>query len=602
MENNQVDPVDLERCYEHYRRHFGYGYEDYVYSLWVEEDGSAEIRRRATLRADQAINSIDVYLLLRKTREEGALQDEFRVVFVERSTPEPTVFSKKVADISKSRVDRTTQIGITPPLREGESITFETIERVGPKSVARLFGDLEDPENRPFNTFSLEISWPTKRLQLEVFLPFEYRGQAEPDVWRGLSRIPVGKAAERIKPDLGTDLVTKDEKDYFKLYLPISYPQQGFLYAIAWVPPEQPDSRSVPAMVTGTPEPITSNYITWLHLSDLHYRKAEDYNIDVVKKALLRDVQEMCADHSLSPDFIAFTGDLAYSSQPDQYEWVEKFLDQLMTAAGIWSRERVLVVPGNHDVNRSLIKDYVGRGLISQLNHQDEVSRFLEPGSDRSEVFRKFQHYGEFYNRYFSGISLFDNDNYFWTRHINVDQRKIAILGLNSAWMCSFNKDDGDIYRDDGILLVGERQINSARDRVGEENDLIISLLHHPYSSLNQEFEAHRTTSLLRRHSDFVLRGHVHRSDFVHEMALAGETIVIPAGAAYDRRDRPTSGYNIVRLNLATGKGELFLRRYEDDPNEWMPDLANAGKNSNGIQTFNLPKRLLPSQSRKVVI
>jgi hypothetical protein len=74
-----------------------------------------------------------------------------------------------------------------------------------------------------------------------------------------------------------------------------------------------------------------------------------------------------------------------------------------------------------------------------------------------------------------------------------------------------------------------------------------------------------------------VLHGHEHQ-EWVEEN-VDGRTR-IAAGACYDRSDKDNS-YNFVRLDLTTGKGEVWLRRY-DPPGGWV-ERPVAGKAENGI-------------------
>ncbi|MBN1889698.1 MAG: hypothetical protein JW850_17005, partial [Thermoflexales bacterium] len=59
--------------------------------------------------------------------------------------------------------------------------------------------------------------------------------------------------------------------------------------------------------------------ITWLHLSDLHFRPSQSYDANIVLKSLLQDVKDRLQD-GLKPDLIVVTGDVAFSGQADEYQ------------------------------------------------------------------------------------------------------------------------------------------------------------------------------------------------------------------------------------------------------------------------------------------
>ena len=92
-----------------------------------------------------------------------------------------------------------------------------------------------------------------------------------------------------------------------------------------------------------------------LHLSDPQYRDPkEDPWAFLVERQVAKFIR-----HNLQQKIhlIAITGDITYSGHPDEYEYAEKKLSQLAEAflpnREDW-RERLLLVPGNHDVNLRL--------------------------------------------------------------------------------------------------------------------------------------------------------------------------------------------------------------------------------------------------------
>ncbi len=84
------------------------------------------------------------------------------------------------------------------------------------------------------------------------------------------------------------------------------------------------------------------NSITWLHLSDFHFRRenshensVENYNQDIVLDSLLEDLRTYASQNSLKVDFIVITGDITFSGRKDEYQKAEKFLDKLLRCLNI---------------------------------------------------------------------------------------------------------------------------------------------------------------------------------------------------------------------------------------------------------------------------
>jgi 3',5'-cyclic AMP phosphodiesterase CpdA len=68
---------------------------------------------------------------------------------------------------------------------------------------------------------------------------------------------------------------------------------------------------------------MTRNRLQWIHLSDLHINVDDQFDRSVVLPSLWRDIENLVSK-GLQPDFIAFTGDVAYHGREEEYELAEK--------------------------------------------------------------------------------------------------------------------------------------------------------------------------------------------------------------------------------------------------------------------------------------
>lgn len=247
-----------------------------------------------------------------------------------------------------------------------------------------------------------------------------------------------------------------------------------------------------------------SKNVTWLHLSDLHFRESRTYDENIVLKALLKDVDERIKKDSLQPDFVVVTGDIAFSCQPSEYDLARTFFDELLTKTGL-SKNRLFLVPGNHDVNRKLITAGA-KAVGASLKDRNSVNTLLVTPSDRRLLFSRFEGYAAFVNSYFAGSMNFDDEQYFYVHALRLDDTTIALLGINSAWLAASDEDKA------AGLVIGERQVRSALEAAEKTGaDLKIALLHHPFDWL-REFDQNDSAALLLDNCDFVLHGHLHQS------------------------------------------------------------------------------------------
>jgi UDP-2,3-diacylglucosamine pyrophosphatase LpxH len=320
--------------------------------------------------------------------------------------------------------------------------------------------------------------------------------------------------------------------------------------------------------------------LTWLHISDLHFRVSQAYNANVVLKALLRDIAERVQADGLRPEFIAVTGDIAFSGQPDEYNLARDFIDKLLSVTGT-PRERLFVVPGNHDANRNLVTLGV-KAMGAALADRDSANTLLATREDRQRVMARFRGYAEFVNGYLPHLS-FDDEQYFYVRALEADGRRVALLGLNSAWLCASDKDKAE------GLLIGERQARAALEQT-EGAHVKIALLHHPFDWL-REFDQNDSAAMLTDGCDFILHGHLHRSAATQLTSPDSAAMILAGGACYETRDYPNM-VNWVRLDLATGAGAVFLRRYSPERGGfWAKDTLTYRNVQDGVYTFALRGR-----------
>jgi predicted MPP superfamily phosphohydrolase len=312
--------------------------------------------------------------------------------------------------------------------------------------------------------------------------------------------------------------------------------------------------------------------LTWLHLSDWH-QKEQSFDRKVVRDALIKDLRERAQriDRSLERvDFVVFSGDLAFSGQKSEYSAAqEQLLGPVLDAVGL-SPDRMFIVPGNHDLNRYAVDRYLPALLQSPFASGDKVVEWLVNARDRSIAMSPFDEYRNFVAGYtgqstpeYASILRFKGDV------------EVALLGLNSAWMCGRHKNDGGEIDDARYLVVGEPQIHDALNQIADAA-IRIAVIHHPFDWL-AEFDREYIEDRLTRECHFVLHGHQHRPRVNIVDGTGGECVIIPAGASYDRRvagnPRYTNGYNWVHLDIPGREGAVYLRKWSDPQNEWVADL-----------------------------
>jgi hypothetical protein len=282
-------------------------------------------------------------------------------------------------------------------------------------------------------------------------------------------------------------------------------------------------------------------------------------------------------EYELAPDLILVSGDIAFSATPAEYNLAHAFFDDILTVTKL-PKNRLFVVPGNHDVNRRAISSGA-KSIISSLDNRKAVNEALTDDLDRRVILRKFDNYANFVRDYFGVHIPFDDEHYFYVRSLDLVGKRIAVLGLNSAWLaCS---DDDRLH-----LALGERQVRQTLD-ASRDADLRITLFHHPFEWL-RDFDRDDCEALLVNGCDFILRGHLHRIRLLSQKTPDAKAMIVAAGACYDNRQH-RNGYNFIQLDLETRQGTVFLRAWSDwSGGFWTKDVQTYRNAKDGEFTFSL--------------
>ena len=324
--------------------------------------------------------------------------------------------------------------------------------------------------------------------------------------------------------------------------------------------------------------------LTWIHISDW-CQKGIDSNF-VFRNALIYDIEKRTSinEELAKIDFIIVSGDIAYSGQDTEYmAAIEQFFDPILNICDL-GRDRLFIIPGNHDLNRDEF-DLLPAALLKPLESEEEIHSWLGDDRRKERLLEPFRAFTKFVSEYTGQ----DRPDYASIRIWQISGRKIAVLGINSAWMCGRGKDENGISNDKGFVLVGEPQIKDSLDIISDA-DIKIAVLHHPLEWL-AEFDRILIEDYLTQRCDFVLHSSK-GSKAVPRASNSAECIIIPAGGDFiDRKMEYTfNSYNYVHLDLETGIGSIFQRKWNTSQIRWIEKWVQDDVSfSEGIFNFRIP-------------
>jgi tetratricopeptide (TPR) repeat protein len=130
------------------------------------------------------------------------------------------------------------------------------------------------------------------------------------------------------------------------------------------------------------PMPQDDILFAWAHLGDTQFGAPDAAGHRMMLAALAADLAAAPSRSCPPLDAILVTGDIAYAGREEQYAEAEAWLPGIAQKAGI-PRERVYVVPGNHDVDWSAAQDRnVARLARSLRDGAEPIDRAIEEESD----------------------------------------------------------------------------------------------------------------------------------------------------------------------------------------------------------------------------
>jgi hypothetical protein len=100
------------------------------------------------------------------------------------------------------------------------------------------------------------------------------------------------------------------------------------------------------------------------------------------------------------------------------------------------------------------------------------------------------------YTQFIANYTRQNQPDYASVVRLEISGKQIALLGLNSAWMCGRKNIQGELY-DYGCAIVGEPQIHDPLEQISNA-DIRIAVLHHTFDWL-APFDCDRVEDQLGR-------------------------------------------------------------------------------------------------------
>ena len=305
-----------------------------------------------------------------------------------------------------------------------------------------------------------------------------------------------------------------------------------------------------------------------LHLSDIHACAKTQETLNRLTSMVKSDLDEVIAEHDTEIVAICITGDLVNSGDNIDAEMgiatdfvIHPLLQHLNLA-----EDRVFIVPGNHEVKRSLIVDYIENGLFNTLSSETAIEKHLNSGDQGAQ--HRISDF-DTYSKLFGGMPVMDN-GFCRAYQCCLGSYTIGIACVNSAW-----RSTGIGGAEKGKMIVGAKQIVDSYEAI-KNSDITVCLLHHPLDWLI-DCDKNSVEKCIHQF-DIVLNGHIHESSSKVYTTFNGHSLFNTCGK-FDNSSDIYNGYSVISINPYTKDCNVILRQYFGFPRNCYDKAINLCSN-----------------------
>ena len=333
-----------------------------------------------------------------------------------------------------------------------------------------------------------------------------------------------------------------------------------------------------------------------LHISDLHRDPTQGVRNGPLLRSLVNDRDRYASGIPAiaSPSIIVVSGDIVYGvsatqSEPSvalaaQYKEAEEFLVQLTESFLDGERQRLVIIPGNHDVSYpetlSALSPHISSKMSGLPSLGEAVADLFQPHSlhrwswkdlklfrlsNKDRYNRRIELFAAFYSRFYEGKRTYSIEPEDQFDIFPYPSHGLVIAAFNSCYNNDPLHRAGCIHPD--AIAAAARKVDSLR----YEGYIPVAVWHHntsggPHS--DDYMDADTLQVLIDSGFSIGLHGHQHKPTFVDERFRFGtgrKITVISAGTLCGGHHSLPHGhdrsYNLIVLDPAIFKATVHQRR-----------------------------------------
>lgn len=289
-----------------------------------------------------------------------------------------------------------------------------------------------------------------------------------------------------------------------------------------------------------------------IHFSDFHLQGGKILKLHKINAEKLLDALRK-VNKQKKIDLVVFGGDLidrggeSFSSSTEGFKTFEEIvLLPIKSELGL-TNEHIVIVPGNHDKDVSLLPKGVD-SLMKSLGTETKVMKFLFSDNSANENMKGMLAYYAFRDAFYNGIAEYSKSetDFASCLKLQIEGKKIGIAMLNTAWGCTAKSGEE--------VLLGNAQVVEALDTI-EDCDIKIAVMHHDISALI-EYDRNAVKQPIMSNFDLLLTGHIHGDDSNYLEIPSGSSIIRSgvAGITVNNNDETDeqykNGFHVIDINV----------------------------------------------------
>lgn len=345
--------------------------------------------------------------------------------------------------------------------------------------------------------------------------------------------------------------------------------------------------------------------ISILHISDLH--KKEAYDFDNLYDSMVDDSVDYAAKGIMKPNVIVVSGDLIRGGTPDeidaQYKESKEFLEKLTTYFLKGDKRRILIVPGNHDVDwnvsKAVMKSIPKPQFQQDEDNEETKKKYLKEKSEYDRIMTLFRK-GDLpyyrwdwdvqelkciedkisYKKRFEKFATFYKDFYGIEYSLN-PQKQYKLFDFPDEGFCfvGFNSCNLNDHLNYSGKIAPQCVTSASKEMAVLKDRVFIGVWHHNINGIpivDNYLDYRVLDSLLKMDMRVGLHGHQHYSSVIKRYKNVDKEdnymYLISTGSLYGTSDILNYGtprqYNILELERRDNILDIKLHLREDENKE----------------------------------